>query len=83
MKLEELNGRYLFTAAWCGPCKVVKARIPPSAEFILVDVDEHKELIKEINEGPKKIKSVPSLGIFKDGVLIDSFTGSPDILANI
>lgn len=61
-KKEELNGRYLFTAEWCFPCKQIKARLKPEHGVTIVDVEEEDELTKELG-----LKSVPTLIVAEAG----------------
>lgn len=67
-----------FYATWCGPCKMLKPIIEEldkeesmkDVEIHLIDIDEAKELSKELN-----ITSVPTLVLFKDGEIISSRSG--------
>ena len=61
----------MFTAAWCGPCKVVKPRFLqypakyPEVLFLLVDVDEQKDVAMECG-----IRAMPTFhGYFKGNKL--------------
>jgi thioredoxin 1 len=63
------NGGILhFTAAWCGPCKVLTKTFENNKSTfkkikrLKVDLDEHQELAKKYN-----IKSVPTILLFKNG----------------
>lgn len=58
-----------FFATWCGPCKMqgpileqVKAELGDMANVIKIDVDGNADLSEQY-----RIKSVPTLIIFKDG----------------
>ena len=57
-----------FSATWCGPCKMVSSTIQkvqpdfPEVKFQDIDVDDNPDLAKNY-----KIKSVPTVILFKDG----------------
>ena len=58
----------LFTASWCGPCKVVKPRIERLSAFygfeaVFVDAGEEKALA-----GRYGVRAVPSLVVFSEGL---------------
>ena len=66
-----LAGRNLvmiFSADWCPDCAVLKPVLPwlekdfPQWEFQIVDVDTHRELIKQL-----EIFGIPSLVAFQSG----------------
>ncbi len=61
----------LWTATWCGPCKMLAPKIVKDYPFI-----EFKDIDKFISSRPRQIKSVPTL---QDG---DTFvSGNEMILA--
>lgn len=65
-----------FSAAWCGPCKMLAPVFHELAEemgdvdFFNVDVDENRQLAEKYG-----IQGVPSILIFKDGVQADRSVG--------
>lgn len=61
-----------FTAAWCGPCKMmapilkeVKQELGEGATIIKVDVDQSPEAAQAYN-----IQGVPTLILFKQGKIL-------------
>jgi thioredoxin 1 len=65
-----------FFATWCGPCKILSPVLEDlnsemrNVEFIKVDVDAASDLADQY-----KIKTVPTMMIFKRGKLVDTITG--------
>jgi thioredoxin 1 len=65
-----------FTAAWCGPCKVLAPVFEqiqasfPDVTFETIDVDENKSLAQE-----NFVTSIPTVIFEKDGVAKQRFTG--------
>ena len=64
-----------FYATWCGPCKMLSPILEELANemnltLVKIDVDMYEELSKEY-----KVMSIPSVFIYKDGNLINSFVG--------
>lgn len=58
-----------FTAAWCGPCKMlapvlheVKSAIGDAASIIKIDVDQNPSIASDY-----QVQGVPTLILFKDG----------------
>ena len=86
MRTEELNKLISensnvivkFGAPWCGPCKAMIPILKDIEENhnikvidIDIDVDEDFELASEY-----KIRSIPALYYYKDGVKVDSTVGT-------
>jgi len=65
-----------FWAEWCGPCKM----IAPTLEEISNEFPEYKIGKLNVDSNPQMamkygIRSIPSLFIFKDGVVVDKIMG--------
>ena len=67
-----------FWAAWCGPCKMIGPIIDQLADeyagkikFGKVNVDEENELA-----GQHGVVSIPTLVLYKDGVITDQKSGA-------
>ena len=85
MTLEEFknileNNRFVvlkLSATWCGPCKALEATLGkiegdyPDINFVHCDVDESDEIAAEF-----RVRSVPTMIYFVDGVAIDKTVGS-------
>lgn len=58
-----------FTAAWCGPCKMIKPSLQEigekdeDIEIVSVDIDSYKDLSNEYN-----VRSIPMFIFYKNGV---------------
>ena len=62
-----------FSATWCGPCKMQKPvleKMEDKLEIYSVDVDQSPELAGRYN-----VNAVPSLMLFKGGVLKNTLVG--------
>lgn len=67
-----------FWAPWCGPCKMlgpileeVAAANDGKLKVLKVNVDENNELAQKFG-----IMSIPTMFLFKDGQVVDSFVGA-------
>lgn len=65
-----------FWATWCGPCKMIS----PIIEGLATEIPEVKFAKVEVDENPQissryRITSIPTLIIFKDGVVVDTIVG--------
>lgn len=62
-----------FSATWCGPCKMQAPILEELAGAYMIyniDVDESEDIASQYN-----VNAVPSLMIFKDGVLKENLIG--------
>jgi thioredoxin 1 len=67
-----------FWAPWCGPCRMVSPLVDELAEeltgklkVVKVNTDENQEVAVKYG-----IRSIPTLGIFKDGNIVDGVIGA-------
>jgi len=67
-----------FWAPWCGPCRMVSPLVDELAEeltgklkVVKVNTDENQEVAVKYG-----IWSIPTLGIFKDGNMVDGVIGA-------
>lgn len=65
-------------APWCGPCRMLMRHLEllapdyPKVRLYKINIDDYEDWGKEMG-----IKSIPTLLIYKDGMLIDKHTGQP------
>jgi thioredoxin 1 len=66
-----------FTAAWCGPCRMVTpvlkqiAAERPDLTVLQVDADANAELMLRY-----RVMGLPTMALFRDGELVTSITGA-------
>ena len=66
-----------FTAAWCGPCKMISpvfeavAEEYPQATFLKVDVDDQPDVA-----AAARVAAMPTFQFFKKGELLDTIVGA-------
>ena len=71
MEIEEMDGRYLFSAAWCGQCTPIKARITEDSGVKVIDVDENMEIARQLG-----VKALPTLVVMEQGKLKEKHIGA-------
>lgn len=77
-EVEMASGLVLldFYATWCGPCKMLAPVLDEigtevaDVKICKTDVDEAMELAGKFN-----VQSIPTVVLFKDGAVVDSFVG--------
>ena len=67
-----------FWAPWCGPCKqlapileTIHLELENKAVITKINIDDHPDLAGKFN-----VRSIPTMIIFKDGVVKDTKIGS-------
>ena len=59
-----------FSAAWCGPCRVLSSILKDVEGITNVDIDQQKDLAIEHN-----VRSVPTMIFLRDGEQVERTTG--------
>lgn len=78
LETDEITKILLFTASWCGPCKVLKNTLQEMAESYRNDINIYQINIEE-NEALTKIfevKSIPTLLFIKNNEIEERLTGT-------
>lgn len=78
IKNAEMPILAMFSASWCNPCKRMKPIFEDLAQefmgqviFAYADIETNPEMASHYG-----IRSVPSFGLFMDGMVLDITTGS-------
>ena len=79
MTKNNLNGNYLLTASWCGPCRTIKSELqnlPPEKRALIqtLDFDDNVELFRALG-----VKAVPRLAIYENGKEVEMIAGIKEI----
>jgi thiol-disulfide isomerase/thioredoxin len=68
----------VFSASWCGPCKLLKGEVLPSlekegwsVEIIDIDTDEGQELSVKFG-----VRGIPTCFVYDGDELIDTIVGA-------
>ncbi|MBQ7298299.1 MAG: thioredoxin [Clostridia bacterium] len=77
-EVEAAKGLVLldFYATWCGPCKM----LAPVLDEIGAELDDVKICKTDVDEamalaGKFNVQSIPTVVLFRDGKVVDSFVG--------
>ena len=77
-EVEAAKGLVLldFYATWCGPCKM----LAPVLDEIGTELDDVKICKTDVDEamalaGKFNVQSIPTVVLFRDGKVVDSFVG--------
>jgi thioredoxin 1 len=69
-----------FYATWCGPCQQMspifdrlKTKMSSEIRVVKIDVDKNQELVSKF-----KIRSVPTIILFRKGEIIWKYSGTMD-----
>jgi thioredoxin len=73
--LSEEKTLVVFSAEWCGPCKVMapllEKAVSKNSRIMKINVDENRDLASQMG-----IKSIPTSIVFQNGSAIDRRVGS-------
>ena len=72
---KEIEGSTIlvdFYADWCGPCKMMGSILESikTIDILKVNVDTHEDLARQFG-----IMSIPTMGLFKNGELVNKMVG--------
>lgn len=66
----------LFSASWCGPCKVIKPRIERLSALHAFDVTSVDAGEEKALAGFYGVRAVPTLAVFRDGKVVGMKAGA-------
>lgn len=71
---------FVFTAAWCGPCRRMKADLLQNKHLLegrilcLIDLDSNRDLARE-----HEVRSIPAYGLWRNDQIVKKGTGYKSI----
>ena len=74
-----------FWAVWCGPCRAISPHLEALAEELGDKIKIVKMNIDENQQTPMayKVRSIPTLLLFKNGEVVDQLVGNPGSKAKL